>query len=75
MSRNSPPQTELSHSTRMKSAMPLSIRGGVQPYEELHLRNLLVHLLHELYYKVDQLMLQHLLGVVIRDQERDVVAL
>lgn len=43
--------------------------------EELHLRDLLVHLLHELYDKVDQFMLQHLLGVKVRDQEGDVVAL
>jgi hypothetical protein len=38
-------------------------------YEELHLRDLLVDLFHELDNKVDQLMLQHLLGVEIGDQE------
>jgi hypothetical protein len=44
-------------------------------HEELHLRDLLIHLLHELYYKVHQLVLQHLLGMVVGDQERDIVAL
>jgi hypothetical protein len=44
-------------------------------HKELHLRDLLIHLLHELYYKVHQLVLQHLLGMVVGDQERDIVAL
>lgn len=47
--------------------------SGIQ--KELDLGNLLVHFLHELDNKVDQLMLQHCLGVVVRDQERNVVAL
>lgn len=38
-------------------------------YEELHFRNLLINLLHELDNKVDQLVLQHLLGVEVRNQE------
>ena len=44
-------------------------------YEEFHLGNLLVNLLHELDDKVDKLVLQHLLGVEIGDEEGDVVAL
>ena len=47
----------------------------VETYEELHLRYLLVHLLHELYDEIHKLMLQHLLGMVIRDQERDIITL
>ena len=43
--------------------------------EQLHLRNLLVDLLHKLYYEVDQLVLQHFFGVRIRDQKRDIIAL
>ncbi|USP81143.1 hypothetical protein yc1106_08417 [Curvularia clavata] len=45
------------------------------PYEELHFGDLLVDLLHELNDKVDELVLQHFLGVEVGDQERDVVAL
>jgi hypothetical protein len=48
-------------------------RSRVQ--EQLHLRNLLVHLFHKLNDKVHQLVLQHLLGVEVRDQETDIVAL
>ncbi len=44
-------------------------------YKELHLRNLLIHLLHELYDKVNQLVFQHLLGVKVGNQERDIIAL
>lgn len=44
-------------------------------HEELHLRNLLVYLLHELDYEVDQLVLQHLLSVEVGDQERDIISL
>ena len=44
-------------------------------YEKLHLRDLLVDLLHELDYEVDQLVLEHLLGVEVGDEERDIVAL
>ncbi len=38
-------------------------------YEELHLRNFLVDLLHELNDEVHKLVLQHLLRVVVGDQE------
>lgn len=44
-------------------------------YEELHLRNLLVNLLHKLNDEIDQLVLQHLLGVEVGDQEGNVVSL
>lgn len=44
-------------------------------YKELHLRDLLVNLLHELDYEVHQLMLQHLFGMEVRNQEGDIVAL
>lgn len=44
-------------------------------YKELHLRDLLVDFLHELNDKVHQLMLQHLLGVEVCDQERNIIAL
>lgn len=44
-------------------------------YKELHLGNLLVNFLHELNDKVDQFVLQHLLGVEICYQERNVIAL
>lgn len=38
-------------------------------YEKLHLRDLLIYLLHKLDDKVHQLVLQHLLGMEVRDQE------
>jgi len=44
-------------------------------YEKLHLRNLLVHLLHEVNDEVDQFVLEHFLGVEIGNKEGDVVAL
>lgn len=44
-------------------------------YKELHLRDLLVDLLHKLNDKVDQLVLQHLLGMEVCDQERNVISL
>ena len=37
--------------------------------EELHLRDLLVHILHELNDEVHQLVLQHLLSVEVGDEE------
>lgn len=43
-------------------------------YKELHLGDLLVDLLHELDDKVDELVLEHLLGVEVGHEERDVVA-
>lgn len=51
------------------------MQGTRGPYEELHFGNLLVHLLHELDDEVDELVLEHLLGVEVCDEERDVVAL
>jgi hypothetical protein len=44
-------------------------------HEKLHLRDLLVNLLHELNDEVHKLVLQHLLGVEVSDQEGDVVTL
>lgn len=44
-------------------------------YEEFHLRNLLVNLLHELYNEIHQLVLQHLLCMEIRNQERNIISL
>lgn len=34
-------------------------------YEELHFGDFLVYILHKLYNKVDQLVLQHLIGVEV----------
>ena len=42
---------------------------------QLHLVDLLVDLLHEVNYKVNQLVLVHLLCVEVRHQEANVVAL
>ena len=47
----------------------------VDTYKKLHLGNLFVHLLHELYDEIHQFMLQHLLGMEIRNQKRNIVAL
>ena len=55
--------------------MGASVDSSVETYEKLHLRDLLVHLLHKLYYKVHQLVFQHFLSMEIGDQERDVIAL
>lgn len=44
-------------------------------YEELHLGNLLVYLFHELDDEVNKLVLEHLLGVEVCDEEGDVVSL
>ena len=57
------------------NSMRDSIRLMSRTYEEFHLGNLLVNLLHELDDKVDKLVLQHLLGVEIGDEEGDVVSL
>lgn len=38
-------------------------------YEELHLRDFLIHFLHELNDEVDQLMLQHGLRVEVGNQK------
>lgn len=50
-------------------------RGISDTYKQLHFRNLLVNFLHELNDKIDQFVLQHLFGVVIRDEEGDIIAL
>lgn len=47
--------------------------SGVQ--EELHLGNLLVYLFHELDDEVNKLVLEHLLGVEVCNEEGDVVSL
>ena len=44
-------------------------KSSVLPYEELHFRDLLVDFLHELNDKVDELVLQHFLGVEVGNQE------
>lgn len=44
-------------------------------YEELHFRNLFIHLLHKLYDEIHQLMLQHLLGMEVGNKERYVISL
>lgn len=44
-------------------------------YEELHLGNLLVYLFHELDDEVNKLVLEHLLGVEVCNEEGDVVSL
>lgn len=49
--------------------------GVDNPHEELHFRDLFVNFLHELDDKVYQLMLQHFLGMGIRNQEGYVVSL
>ena len=46
-----------------------------ETYEKLHLRYLFIHLFHKLYDEVYQLMLQHILGVEICDQKRDIITL
>lgn len=58
---------------RCQEALGNETSSGVQ--EELHLRDLLVHILHELNNEVHQLVLQHLLGVEVGDEERNVIAL
>lgn len=48
---------------------------GRGAYEELHFRDLFIHLFHELYYEVDKLMLEHFLGVKIGDKEGYIIPL
>lgn len=45
------------------------LRGSRKTYKKLHLGYLFIYLFHELYDKINQLMLQHLLGMEIRYQE------
>jgi hypothetical protein len=52
---------------RCQEALGDETCSGVQ--EKLHFRDLLVHVLHELDDKVHQLVLQHLLGVEVGDEE------
>ena len=42
---------------------------------QLHLRDLLVHIFHELDDKVDEFVFEHGFGVEVGDEEGDVVAL
>ena len=58
-----------------RSQEALSHETGSCVQEELHLRDFLVDVLHELDDKVDQLVLQHLFGVEVCDQERNIIAL
>ena len=44
-------------------------------HEKLHLRYLLIHFLHKLYYEVDELMFEHFFRMKIRDEERNVIPL
>jgi hypothetical protein len=54
--------------------MAFQVRGP-GTHEKLHLGNLLVDFLHELDDEVNQFVLQHLLGVGVGDQKRDVISL
>lgn len=75
-SRSSPPRNVLLRSTKTRLESAVSIEDtSASAHEKLHLRYLLVHLLHKLDDKVHQLVLQHLLRMVIRYQERDIIAL
>ena len=50
-------------------------KQGLHTYKELHLRNLLVYLLHELDHEIDKLVGQHLFGMEVGDEEGDIEAL
>jgi hypothetical protein len=50
-------------------------KGLLGTYEKLHLRDLLVDLLHELNNEVNQLVFQHLRRVEVSDQEWNIIAL
>lgn len=60
--------------THVSLRSPTASNAG-DSYKELHLRDFLVHLLHKLNDEVYQLMLQHLLGVKVCDQEGDIISL
>lgn len=45
------------------------MNGQERAHEKLHLRDLLINLLHELDDEIDQLMLQHLFRVEVCYQE------
>ena len=53
----------------------LSANSGSGVDRKLHLRDLLVYLLHEVDDEVHELVAQHLLRVEVGDQEADVVTL
>ena len=59
----------------MLAPLPKRCTGDWAAYEELHLGDLLVNLLHELDDEVHQLVLQHLLRVEVRNQEGDIISL
>lgn len=67
------PELESGNTYRCQEALGHETGPCVQ--EKLHLRDLLVNIFHELNDKVDQLVLQHLFRVEVRNQERDVIAL
>lgn len=51
------------------------MKQDLSTYKELHLRNLLVYLLHEFNHEIDKLVGQHLFGMEVGDEEGDVEAL
>ena len=55
-------------------SMHNKLRAGCT-HKKFHLRDLFIHLLHKLYYEVHQLVLQHLLRMHIRNQERNIITL
>eukprot|EP01023_Acetabularia_acetabulum_P052221 TRINITY_DN57887_c0_g1_i1.p2 TRINITY_DN57887_c0_g1~~TRINITY_DN57887_c0_g1_i1.p2 ORF type:complete len:148 (-),score=18.54 TRINITY_DN57887_c0_g1_i1:71-514(-) len=66
-------QTEYSVNKKLLEEL-LGHNAGAGVDGQLHLRDLLVDVLHELDDKVDQLRLVHALRVEVGDQEADVVA-
>lgn len=48
-----------------RSVLEEAERLGGETHEKLHFRNLLVHFLHELYNKIDELVFEHRLGVEV----------
>lgn len=63
-----PPRISPSHSTSAGQPHTFSELQS-QTHKQLHLRDLLVYLLHELDYEVHKFVLQHLLGMEVRNQE------
>lgn len=53
----------------------LGADAGARIHRQLHLANLLVDFLHEIYHKVDELMFEHLLRVEIGNQKADMVSI
>lgn len=58
----------------MYAAASIEIQG-LPTYEELHLRNFLINLLHELYDEINQLVLKHLFRMEVGNQEGNVISL